>query len=69
MGGHQQQAHEDRERGDGSVAAVTLYVTVHSEEGISNVVPLSFSSAGNLKQARRSALCGWYLVYVHARFV
>lgn len=49
--GEQQQAHQDREHDDGSVP-VTLYVTVHSEDGGSNVVPLSFSSADDVPEAR-----------------
>lgn len=49
--GEPRQTHEDREVGGGNVA-VTFYVTVHSEDGGSNVVPLSFSSADNVPKAR-----------------
>lgn len=47
----QQQAHDDRQHDDDRVT-VTLYVTVHAEDGRSHVVPLSFSSADNVPKAR-----------------
>ena len=47
----QRQTHGDRENDDGRVT-VTLYVTVHAEDGGSNVVPLSFSSADNVLKVR-----------------
>lgn len=50
--GEHQQEHEDREHDDNVVASVSLYVTVHTEEGASKVVPLFFSSADKIKQAR-----------------